>query len=229
MNENCWYIDEENNCLKGKEPQWCDDNCPIYKNMRAHFESSNLPKRYWWPFTLKVPPVDKEAVNEIIQVRDNLSEFVSSGKNLLIQSSKCGNGKTSWGIKLLQKQIELNYKGSSLFGPPAFFVYTPNLLLEARKSIPNKNSQFDILELYFDRVPLVLFDDIGCVPLKDYDLLILSTILENRILKGLSNIYTTNLQDDNLKEVLGERLYDRIMRLSKVVTLKANSLRGTNV
>lgn len=229
MNTKCWYcIDETNECKKDQNIEWCDDNCPIYKNMKANFSKSNLPELYWWPFSLKSTPADKQAVEKIMQIRDHLSGFVDEGKNVLLQSSKCGNGKTSWGIKLLQKQIELNYKGSVGSWPPAYFVYTPSLLLEARKSISNKNSNFDTIQDIIQNSPLVMFDDIGCIPLKDYDLLILSTLIEERLLRGLSSIFTTNLQDEALKEVLGERLYDRISRLSEVITLKSNSLRGNN-
>ena len=229
MNTRCWYcIDETNECKKEQNIEWCDENCPIYKNMKANFSKSNLPEIYWWPFSLKNTPVDKQATEKIIQIRNNLKEFVSEGKNLLLQSSKCGNGKTSWGIKLLQKQIELNYKGSSWAWPPAFFVYTPSLLLEARKSITNKNSNFDMFQLTIENSPLVMFDDIGCIALKDYDLLILSTLIEQRLLNGFSSIFTTNLQDEALKEVLGDRLYDRISRLSQVITLRADSLRSNN-
>lgn len=229
MNTNCWYcIDETNECKKEQNIEWCDDNCPIYKNMKANFSNSNLPEIYWWPFSLKSTTVDKQAVEKLVQIRNNLSEFVNEGNNLLLQSSKCGNGKTCWGIKLLQKQIELNYKGSVWSYPPAFFVYTPNLLVEARKSISNKDSYFSYYEHNILNSPLVMFDDIGCIPLKDYDLLILSNLIEQRILKGLSSIYTTNLQDEALKEVLGERLYDRINRLSHIITFKSDSLRGNN-
>lgn len=229
MNNNCWYcLEETGECVKGQSIDWCDTNCPIYKNVKAHFEKSNLPQKYWWPFTLKKTKVDSTEIDKILNIKDNLKMFVDEGNNILLQSSKCGNGKTSWGIRLLQKQIELNYKGSSWAWPPAFFVYTPSLLLEARKSITNKNSNFDMFQLIIQNSPLVMFDDIGCMPLKDYDLLILSTLIEERLLKGLSSIFTTNLQGEALKEVLGDRLYDRISRLSYVVTFKAESLRGSD-
>lgn len=232
MNTDCWYYyigateDEPETCIKGLNIDWCDEHCPIYKNMKAHFENSNLPEKFWNPFSLKSVPKDKAEIGKIIDIRNNLEDFVSSGKNLLLQSEKCGNGKTSWGIKLLQKQIELNSKGSSSTIPPAYFVYVPDLLLQARQSISNKNSNWDKIQYITQNCPLVHFDDIACLPLKDYDLLILSTIIESRILKGLSSIFTTNLQGDTLKANLGERLYDRIVRLSTVVTLKSDSLRG---
>ena len=229
MNNNCWYcLEETTECAKGQNVEWCDTNCPIYKNVKANFEKSNLPEKYWWPFTLKKTKADAEAIDKILGIKNNLAEFVEDGKNILLQSSKCGNGKTSWGIRLLQKQIELNYKGSLGSWPPAFFVYTPSLLLDARKSISSKNNNFDGLQLIIENSPLVMFDDIGCIPLKDYDLLILSTLIEGRLLRGLSSIFTTNLQDEALKEVLGDRLYDRISRLSQVITLRADSLRSNN-
>lgn len=229
MNNNCWYCLDSEECAKGQNMDWCEPNCPIYKNTKANFEKSNLPQKYWQKFTMRKTAVDSKAIETVLQIKDNLEEFIDDGKNLLLQSSKCGNGKTSLGIKLLQKQIELNYMGSLGAWPPAYFVYVPDLLLEARKSISNRNSSdFDNMQAVIENSPLVMFDDIGCIPLKDYDLLILSTLIEKRILNGYSSIFTTNLQDEALKEVLGERLYDRISRLSQVITFKSESLRSNN-
>lgn len=231
MNTNCWYCymatsnSEEDKCLKGTNIEWCDEHCPIYKNMKAAFTNSNLEEKFWYPFNLKQVSVDKNAVQQVMSIRDNLSEFVAGGKNVLLQSSKCGNGKTSWGIKLLQKQIELNCKQSLT---PAYFVYVPSLLLEARQSINSKNNRFESIRNMLQTCPLVLFDEIAGIPLKDYDLLILSTIIEKRINRQLSSIFTTNCENDVLKINLGDRLFDRINRLSTVITFRGNSMRGVN-
>lgn len=231
MNIDCWYCymtetkDGENKCLKGNNIEWCDIHCPIYKNMKAAFTNSNLEEKFWYPFNLKQVSIDKDAVQQVMSIRNNLREFVAGGRNVLLQSAKCGNGKTSWGIKLLQKQIELNSKQSLV---PAYFVYVPSLLLEARKSINNRNNTFEFLQNMLQTCPLVLFDEIGGIPLKDYDLLILSTIIETRINRQLSSIFTTNCENDVLKINLGDRLFDRINRLSTVITFKGNSMRGIN-
>ena len=181
MNNKCWYLLDNEECAKGQNTEWCEVNCPIYKNTKANFEKSNLPERYWRKFTIKKTVTDAKAVDTVIQIKNNLEQFIDEGNNLLLQSSKCGNGKTSLGIKLLQKQIELNYMGSLYTWPPAFFIYVPDLLLEARKSISNRANNFDILQGSIENSALVMFDDIGCIPLKDYDLLILSTLIEKRI------------------------------------------------
>lgn len=224
MNIECWYY-QQDECNKGYQLDWCDVHCPIFKNMKAAFSNSNLDEKFWYPFTLKQVSIDKNAVQQVISIRENLSEFVAEGKNVLLQSSKCGNGKTSWGIKLLQKQIELNCKQSLT---PAYFVYVPSLLLEARQSINNKSNRFEFIQNMLQTCPLVLFDEIAGIPLKDYDLLILSTIIEKRINRQLSCIFTTNCEDDVLKINLGDRLFDRINRLSTVITFKGNSMRGKN-
>lgn len=232
MNINCWYCyiaekkDEEDKCLKGKPIDWCDEHCAIYRSMKNAFSGSNLPQKYWYPFSLKNIPVDSKGIAQINEIRQNIDTFVNGGKNLLLQSNQCGNGKTSWGIKLLQKQIESHYMQSVGSWPPAFFIYVPNLLLSARESITNKSSNRSTLRLVLENCPLVLFDDIGCIPLKDYDLLILSSIIENRISAGLSSIYTTNLKDKQLATNLGDRLFDRINKLSTVITFNSTSLRG---
>lgn len=231
MNTDCWYFIEPNaempmgGCVQSKGQEWCDKYCPIFKNMKAAFENSGLPEQYWYPFTLKNVTVDKQETSRLVEIRSNLKEFVDSGKNLLIQSSKCGNGKTSWGIKLLQKQIELNSKQDF---QPAYFVFVPSLLLDARRSINSKSTYFEFMVNTLENCPLVMFDDIASIPLKDYDLLILSSIIEKRIAKQLSSIFTTNCENDTLKTNLGERLFDRINRLSCIVTFKGGSMRGNN-
>lgn len=229
MNEECWYYIEANEemplggCVQSKGEDWCDVHCPIFKNMKAAFIHSGLEEQYWYPFTLKHVAIDSKEVSKIMEIRNNLSSFVENGNNILIQSSKCGNGKTSWGIKLLQKQIELNSKQSSI---PAYFVYTPSLLLEARKSINSKDTDFEKMVSILENCPLVMFDDIASIPLKDYDLLILSSIIEKRLTRKLSSIFTTNCENDVLKLNLGDRLFDRINRLSTIITFKGGSMRG---
>lgn len=229
MNEECWYYIEANEemplggCVQSKGEDWCDVHCPIFKNMKAAFIHSGLEEQYWYPFTLKHVAIDSKEVSKIMEIRNNLSSFVENGNNILIQSSKCGNGKTSWGIKLLQKQIELNSNQSVT---PAHFVYVPSLLLEARKSINNKSNYFDLLVSILETCPLVMFDDIASIPLKDYDLLILSSIIEKRLTRKLSSIFTTNCENDVLKLNLGDRLFDRINRLSTIITFKGGSMRG---
>lgn len=234
MNPDCWYCEiavrdeEENKCLKGKSLDWCDEHCPIYKNMKNCFIKSGLEERYWNPFNLKKVEKDKQVVQQIKDIRENLSDFVAQGRSVLLQSVNCGNGKTSWGIKLLQKQIELNVLNSAYGTAPAFFIFVPSLLVEARKSISGNSRQFDKIEYMIENCPLVMFDEIGGIPLKDYDLLILTHLIEKRIQKGLSNIYTTNCQDEVLKVNLGDRLFDRVNRLSTVLTFKGSSMRGLN-
>lgn len=234
MNTECWYYIEPNEelelggCCKNKSEEWCDENCPIYKSMKNCFVKSKLEKKYWYPFNLKMVEKDKGVVSKIIEVRNGLNDFVKQGKNLLLQSANCGNGKTSWGIKLLQKQIELNALNSAYSAPPAFFVFVPSLLVEARKSISGNSRQLDKIEYMVENCPLIMFDEIGGIPLKDYDLLILTHLIEKRIQKGLSNIYTTNCQDEVLKVNLGDRLFDRVNRLSTVLTFKGSSMRGLN-
>ena len=190
MNENCWYYIEPNDdlqmggCCKNKSEEWCDEYCPIYKSMKSCFEKSGLEPTFWYPFNLKMVEKDKNVVSQIIQIRDSLNDFVKEGKNLLLQSAKCGNGKTSWGIKLLQKQIEINSLKCAYGISPAFFVFVPSLLLEARRNISSNSSEFNWMEHMIENCPLVMFDEIGGTPLKDYDLLLLTHFIEKRISKN---------------------------------------------
>ena len=70
MNSNCWYcLEDITECAKGQNIEWCDSNCPIYKNVKSHFGKSNLPEKYWWPFTLKKTKTDAEAIDKILDIK----------------------------------------------------------------------------------------------------------------------------------------------------------------
>lgn len=232
MNEICWYFvsyedSDKYKCMKNKPKQWCDENCPLFKSLDSAFRKSRLSEKYWSPFKLNKPPQDVQAIEILDKIRNDITTFVDTGSNLLIQSKMCGNGKTSWGIKLLQKQIEHRHLQSSSTVPPAYYIYLPDLLLKARDNITNSKSGWENMKYCLLNSPLVMFDDLGCITLKDYDLLVLSSIIENRINSGLSSIFTSNLIGDSLKQNIGDRLYDRVTKLSTVIEFRANSMRKT--
>ena len=68
-------------------------------------EVSGIPEIYWDEIVLDVRREDVDAYKRLNEIKQNIydiSEPRLDMKNLLICSSKTGNGKTSWAIKLLQ-------------------------------------------------------------------------------------------------------------------------------
>ena len=80
---------------------------------------------------------------------------------------------------------------------------------------------------------LVIWDDIAAKMGSEFELTHLLNIIDNRLAAGKSNIYTSNLNKNQLYTALGERLTSRIANMSidielfgadkRVLTLEGNS------
>ena len=77
-------------------------------------------------------------------------------------------------------------------------------------------------------VDLVIWDDIAAGKLTDYDHTNLLTYIDQRKLNGKSNIYTGNLNEEELIVALGNRLKSRVWNDSSTVELFGIDRRGGN-
>lgn len=227
MNESCWYL-ENGECISGIDYDLCDTECQTYKSLLLGFRRSGLPKTQWYPFQLDVPDVDRSSYFRLRQIKEEIDLLVGDGGfNLRLVSENCGNGKTSWGIKLMQAYIEKTHDDYSI-GIPAFYVYVPNLLFQYRRCMTNKLQSFEEMIRSIGEADLVFWDDFGSASLKEFDLIIIQSLIEKRILEKKSNIFATNLNDEKFIDNIGVRLYDRIINLSELVEFQAGSMRGEN-
>ena len=75
-------------------------------------------------------------------------------------------------------------------------------------------------------INLVIWDDIATGKLTDYDHTNLLTYIDQRKLNGKANIYTGNLNENELVEALGNRLKSSVWNDSTIVELFGNDRRG---
>ena len=216
----CWYS-------KGCEDyntEECNLDCHTYNSMLRAFQKSNLPKKYWVPFSLNVPSADAEVYATLSKIKSTIDEFVHEGKNLLLISPKCGNGKTSWAVKLAQAYIDRAH-WNCINKRPAFYVYIPDLLMESRRAISGNTKELNEIIKGIRGSHLVIWHYFGSVALTNYDMIMVQSLLENRINAGWSNIFTTNLEKELFEKNVGSRLFDRVYNLSKRLEFKAGSMR----
>ena len=85
----CWY-----SSVCGEEI--CDkESCLDYNAMLRCFKVSGLPQSMWYKKNLTAPSVDAKAYRRLSEIKQQALMF-AQGKNLVLQSPYCGNGKTSW-------------------------------------------------------------------------------------------------------------------------------------
>lgn len=201
----CWYKEVCTNT--------CDNSCIRFIEMKYLMDNSGIPKAKQRPIKLTPSDDDYDAFMRLADIKDNIVDFVDSGKNLYITSCSTGNGKTSWAIKLMLKYFDNVWAGNG-FRTRGLFIYTP-IFLNKLKDFNTKDAEFDEIKRLIPNVDLIIWDDLCSNGLSDYDLSQLCNFIDVRILNEKANIFTGNLIGSNLEKNVGTRLYSRVWHTSE--------------
>lgn len=199
----------------------CDKICNRKLKLSYLFAESELPESKWIPTNLCIDGdgTDFDAFNHLAEIKNNIVKFVKAGANLYLHSSNSGNGKTSWAIKLAQTYVDRTWKSQDFSSCAILFVSVP-AFLEALKR--NMNARDDYAERLLTKIPkadLVIWDDIAAKSGSEYEINKLLSLIEGRITKNMSNIYTSNLNSSEIYNALGSRLASRVCNLSTDIEL----------
>lgn len=209
MIENCPY---KNNC-NGID---CDqDFCMRKYRLDCLYDNSLLTskqKQVGKLFTDK-DGTDLHEFQQLAAIEKKMDEFVASGANLYLHSYNCGNGKTSWSIRLLISYFNKIWMKSN-FKCQGLFISVPRYLLAIKESISNKNEYADFVNKYVLDADLIIWDDIATKIGTEFELNHLLNMINTRMDNGKSNIFTSNLGSKELSNALGERLASRICNKS---------------
>ena len=215
--QSCWY--------KRICTEQCSENCIRYKLMYSLFKQSNLPEALWDYKSLTCEDKDYQAFKELQTKSDAILNFIANGNNLYIYSENCGNGKTTWAIRLMYSYFDKIWH-KSCFDCKALFVSVPKFLYNCKRSISQDVKGFEELCNLISEVDLVIWDDIGEMKASDYEHQILFQYIDDRINSKKSNIYTSNKNKEQLEDVLGVRLASRIYNCSECIEFVEEDKRG---
>ena len=188
----------------------------------VYLNNSLIPKRYLNEISLIPAKVDEQVFKELNNIKLNIREFVDKGENLLICSNNVGNGKTTWSIKFLKEYIDevqnIKFKNNC----PALFINVTNFLNEKKLSIsdPELHSKVIDTERKIVSSKLVVFDDLGVKDISQFDMGNLYYWIDERTNNMKSCIFTSNLLPKQLRNILDERLYSRIVKYSAIKEIK---------
>lgn len=168
---------------------------------------------------------DKEEFSLLKQFEEHILDFVEEGRNLYIYSNTCGNGKTSWAIRLLQSYLNKIWY-SSPTDCKVLFISVPKFFIKLKDNIGCANEYITHIKKYVTDCDLVVWDDIGTKVGTEFEVENLLNIINNRIDNGKSNIYTSNINPEDLQRCLGDRLYSRVVNMSTLIQLKGQDKRG---
>lgn len=218
----CWLTD---NC----KHLHCNDEggCLILFKLNYLYDEANVSEKLRKHISLHIDDdgTDLEEFKQLKGIQDNIVEFVEEGEQVYIHSTICGNGKTSWALRLLQSYFKKIWLKTEL-RCRGLFINVPSLLLNLKDNISNKNEYIQHIKDNIFDADIVIWDDIGTKAATQFEHENLFSMIDQRINLGKCNIFTSNLNDAELHEALGDRLASRICNLGANIELKGGDKRS---
>lgn len=194
----------------------CDkDFCLRKYKMDSLYSAALMTENQKKHITLRVDEdgTDLEQFKQLAAIEQDIINFISSGKNLYLHSANCGNGKSSWSLRLAEAYFNKIWARTEV-KCRVLFISVPRFLLALKDAISNKSTYVDYIKDNVLEADLVIWDDIAAKMGSEFELTHLLNIIDNRLALGKSNIYTSNLNRQQLYNALGERLTSRIANMS---------------
>lgn len=217
-------------CHRYKQGKECETFCQklfridtLYKN--ALLTDKQIRYKMRQLGTGKDSKLIKEKIIDLGNDRNALVSAIKNGQNFYIHSSGCGNGKTFWAIWLLKKYLNYIWADVDPDECHALFVSVPKFLIELKRNIGGHSDYADTIINSVLNADLVVWDEVGSKAGTEYEIENLLTIINDRINTGKSNIYTSNVDGDALRSLLGDRLYSRIISYSDDIEFQGKDLR----
>lgn len=208
------------------------DTCPLEGCIEAQralrfFEQSNLDRPYW---TFVKPKLltedDRAAFKRLVTIEQNMVQWVANAQNVLIHSQINGNGKSTWGRRLLVSYFKNSLDRNRLNAGVhiSFFEF----LDRQRDDMDGWDEEFQLLKKRLITADLVVWDDFATAPLSDFSMASIGNIIDTRINRKLSNVYTTNFDPNSseFKKRIGLRVWDRVYKLSECIEFVGEGQRG---
>lgn len=200
----------------------CDkDFCLRKYKMDSLYSAALMTESQKQHVTLKIDQdgTDLEQFQQLAAIERDIIKFIEDGKNLYLHSANCGNGKSSWSLRLAEAYFNKIWARSDS-RCRVLFISVPRFLLALKDNISVKSDYVEYIKDNVLEADLVIWDDIAAKMGSEFELTHLLNIIDNRLALGKSNIYTSNLNRQQLYTALGERLTSRIANMSVDIELR---------
>lgn len=182
-------------------------------------------QRIFQPLRADRDGTDCAQFQRLHNIEVDVENFVKTGNNLYLHSSKCGNGKTSWALRIAQSYVDRIWYKCDM-SCKVLFISVPKFLILLKDNISTKNDYIAHIKDVVADCDLVIWDDIGTKAGTEFEIENMLNIIDNRLCNGKSNIYTSNLCGVELEQCIGPRLHSRIVNMSVDIELTGKDKRG---
>lgn len=222
--KNCWLRNSCENVDFYCDNTFCMKNFKLSKLYDNALISQKQRKKV--TFLLDKDESDAESFAYLVTIENNINNFVAQGGNIYIHSAITGNGKTSWALRLVQAYFNNIWLYASIDDCRALFINVPRYLLALKDNISQKSNYVRYIKDMVLKADIVIWDEVGTKGLTTFEHENILNLINARIDYGKANIYTSNLNDEELHQVVGDRLYSRIVLLSDEVELFGSDKRA---
>lgn len=211
---NCNHIDCDKFCMKKYKLDYLYDQSLLSEYQKIYKK-----------LIIDKDGTDLEEFTRLKYIETNIETFVNNGYNLFIHSNICGNGKTSWAIRMIQAYFNKIWSKTDLTCK-ALFINVPRFLLELKSNISQKSDYIEHINNNILEADLVIWDEIGLKNLTSFEHENILSLINSRLDMNKSNIYTSNLNLEELHQALGDRLYSRVVNYSEEIILNGADKRA---
>ena len=211
----------------------CDfspNHCVKWIKMDALYKASLLPETARRKASIRVDSdgTDRDTFCRLLEQSADIERFVAEGRNLFLHSRICGNGKTLWAVRFLQSYFDAVWHKVSL-DCHALFVNIPSFFLQLKASLGGENNSAQHILTNIEKADLVVFDEVATKSITTFEQEHLLSIISRRLDLRKSCIYTSNLFGSELRSLIGDRLYSRIVSTSTCYEFKGQDKRFLQV
>lgn len=227
LSKECFLYDSCKKYKLGKCNLEDDQFCIKLFKLDYLYQESLLTKaqREYVALRIDADGTDREEFIQLKNIENSIEEFVKSGSSLYIFSNTCGNGKTAWAIRLIQAYFNSIWHKCDL-NCKALFISVPRFLLALKDNISHKSEYIEHIKSKVLEADLVVWDEVATKSITQFEHEHLLSLINSRIDLNKAQIFTSNVSPENLREVVGERLYSRVVNLSTVLEFRGADKRG---
>lgn len=226
LSNECFSKDSCKKFLSGSCPD--EENfCTRLFKLESLYRQSCLTKDQYSRIELRIDSdnTDREEFTRLSQISKSIDSFVSDGSNLYIYSEVCGNGKTAWSVRLLQEYFNKIWWHSDL-GCHGLFVNVPRFFLAIKNNISSTDEYAQHIKDNVLKADIVVWDDLATKGITEFENENLLSIIDSRMNSRKSNVFTSNISPGDLPDMIGQRLYSRIVNFSEIIHLRGKDKRN---
>ena len=196
----------------------CYKLCSKLNEIDVLFHNANIPRAFLQPMVLYPNTVDISTYEVLNEIKNGIVELVDIGFNITIYSKERGNGKTSWGIKILQNYLHHIWSepGSRTRG---LYVDVPEYFSQLKAEFDSKERDAKEFAKDIDSADLVIFDNIDENRLSEWERMVMKQHIKRRINNGLSNIFIGRYNGSQLVNMVGDDLAYYIQNISQTLPI----------